>query len=158
MTILSLMRALGATPVGVYMRESRWGFAGIEAVHLLGLAVLGGTAMILGLSALGWAMRRQPVSVTARGLAPLFYGGLAAMAATGVLLVVSKPGRYYFSDPFRLKMLLLILAVAAHLGLHRRLVALGEDRPISPAYKGLAVLLLALWLGVGLAGRAIGLL
>jgi hypothetical protein len=152
------MRALGATPVGVYMRESRWGFAGVEAVHLLGLAVVGGATLILGLSVLGVALRRQPAAVTARGLAPLFYGGLAVMTATGVLLVASKPGRYYFSDPFRLKMLLLILGVVAYVGLHRRLVGLGEDRPISPAYKGLAVLLLALWLGVGLAGRAIGLL
>jgi hypothetical protein len=47
--MLSWFIALSHTPLGQYMQNSRWGFAVVEAIHLLGLAVLGGVILVVDL-------------------------------------------------------------------------------------------------------------
>ncbi len=148
---------LATTPVGRYMKDSTFGFAGVEAAHLLGLAVLGGVVILLSLATLRVAVVGQPLAITARGLRPIFLSALAVMLTTGVLLVASKPLRYYLSDAFRLKIALLALGVGAYVWLDRRARASG-DAGSQIADRTLAAALLLTWLGVGLAGRFIGLL
>lgn len=155
--IRELFLSLKTTPFGHYMDESTFGFAGVEAVHLLGLAVLGGVVILLSLSTLRVALVNQPLNVTAKGLRPIFYSALAVMLTTGVLLVASKPLRYYLSDAFRLKIALLAVGVAAYAWLDRRAKASSAGEP-QAAHRFLAIALLLTWLGVGLAGRFIGLL
>jgi hypothetical protein len=148
---------LGHTPVGLYMRDSTNGFAAVEAVHLLGLALLGGVVVLLSLGALQVAVAGQTPGATARGLYPVFLGALAVMLLSGVLLVASKPLRYFLSAPFRWKIALLAAGVGLYLYLTRRLTR-SDPAAAARADQALAVLLLVLWLGVGLAGRLIGLL
>jgi hypothetical protein len=148
---------LATTPVGHYMNESTFGFAGVEAVHLLGLAVLGGVVTLLSLAVLRIALVNQPLAITARGLRPIFLSALGVMLATGVLLVASKPLRYYLSEAFLVKMALLALGVAVYLWLDRQASASSDAAPRA-ATRILAFGLLLTWLGVGLAGRFIGLL
>ena len=148
---------LGHTPLGLYMRDSTGGFAAVEAVHLLGLAAIGGVVLLFSFSVLGIARPGGTPAAAARGLYPLFLTGLAVMLATGVLLVASKPLRYYLSDAFRLKLALLALGVALYLYLDRRITGRAADGSAS-GDRALAATLLALWLGGGLAGRFIGLL
>jgi hypothetical protein len=147
---------LGHTPVGLYMRDSTNGFATVETVHLLGLALLGGVILLLGLGALQVAVAGETPSATARSLRPVFATGLAVMLASGVLLVSSKPLRYFLSAPFRWKIALLVAGVALYLCLDRRLTGAADTAPRTDGR--LAVLLLIVWFGVGLAGRLIGLL
>ena len=148
---------LATTPVGLYMRDSTNGFAAVEAAHLLGLAVVGGAVTLLALANLRLALNGQPAAVTARGLFPIFTVSLAVMLATGCLLMASKPLRYFLSDAFRLKMLLLGLGVALYFHLDARLKS-AEGAADTRWLQVASVGLLALWLGVGLAGRFIGLL
>jgi predicted tellurium resistance membrane protein TerC len=139
------------------MRDSTNGFAAVEAVHLLGLAALGGVVLLFALSVFGVAKLGQTPAGAARGLQPLFLTALGVMLATGVLLTASKPLRYFLSDAYRLKLALLVLGVALYLYLGRRIVSRAPDAAAS-GDRALAAALLALWLGVGLAGRFIGLL
>ena len=148
---------LGHTPVGLYMRDSTNGFAAVETVHLLGLAVLGGVVLLLGLGTLQVAVAGRTPGATARSLLPVFTTALTAMLASGVLLTASKPLRYFLSPPFRWKIALLAAGVALYLHLGRRLTG-RDDGAITRADQALALLLLLLWFGVGLAGRLIGLL
>jgi hypothetical protein len=148
---------LSTTPLGLYMRDATNGFAAVEAAHLLGLAVLGGAVVLLALANLRLALTGQPAAATARGLFPIFAGAATVMLATGFLLVASKPLRYFLSDAFRWKMALLTVGVALYLYLDARLKA-GDGAAPAPSLKFASVALLAIWLGVGLAGRFIGLL
>jgi hypothetical protein len=158
MSILQLFRWLSHTSFSVFLRRSTWVFAIIETVHLLGLAVLGGAILIVDLRILGIGLRRQPVSRIARELSPILLGSLAVMLISGVLLVTTGPLKYYHSPSFRLKMLLFLLAVAFYFTLHRSVAESNGDAAPSAWGKVAAVVSLALWLGVGLAGRAIGFL
>jgi hypothetical protein len=63
--------------------------------------------------------------------------------------------RYYGNPAFRIKMLLLIVASVFSFLLHRRVIR-AADVSVSDGARVAAVLSLTLWLGVGLAGRAIG--
>ena len=148
---------LGHTPVGLYMRDSTNGFATVETIHLLGLALLGGVILLLGLGALNVALAGDTPASTARSLRPVFALALSVMLASGLLLTASKPLRYFLSAPFRWKLALLAAGVALYAWLDRRLTRPGRGEPARTDGR-LAVLLLITWFGVGLAGRLIGLL
>lgn len=148
---------LGHTPVGLYMRDSTNGFATVETVHLLGLALLGGVILLFGLGSLNLAVAGDSPASTARTLRPVFVLALTVMLASGVLLTASKPLRYFLSPPFRWKIALLVLGVALYAWLDRRLTQPGR-RTATRSDGRIAILLLLTWFGVGLAGRLIGLL
>lgn len=134
------------------MQGATWAFASVEVVHLLGLALLGGAVLILGLRAVGVILPDQPLGVLARGLVALLSAGLVTLIASGVLLVADGPLRYYANAAFRLKMALLLAAILSGLHVYRAL-----QRGSQPTRVAIVISAL-LWLGVGLAGRAIGLL
>jgi hypothetical protein len=45
-SLLEACNRLGTTWIGTAIRESQWGFALIEMVHLLALALLGGALLV----------------------------------------------------------------------------------------------------------------
>jgi hypothetical protein len=97
------------------------------------------------------------VAEVTRELSPYSFASLAVLVVSGALLVIDGPLRYYSNSAFRVKMLLLTIAVIFSLTLHRWAVR-SENRGISPGARIAAVVSLMLWLSVGLAGRAIGFL
>jgi hypothetical protein len=154
MTLLPLFHWLGRSWLGVSMSQSTYGFAIVEMIHLLALAVLGGVVLLVDLRLLGIGLRTQPVSKIARELSPLFWGSLAFMIVSGFLLVASATTKYYYNEAFRLKMLLFAAGLLFYFAVHRRITRI--DRQPGPGTKAMAVFSLLLWLSIGLAGRAIG--
>lgn len=151
--IASTLEWIQHTRVGTTIRESNWAIMGYESVHLLGMALLGGAATLLAIAA---ARRRGlgglGVSVLARSLIPLAGLGLLIMVISGSLMAWSMPYRYYPNPAFRLKMLLLVLAVTVSCGLWQAVHKQQSDT----IQRSWALLAFALWLGVGLSGRWIG--
>jgi hypothetical protein len=145
-----------ATWIGVAIRDSTWIFALVEILHLLGLTLLLGSLVVLDLRLLGLGMRRQTVSQLASELAPWIRGGLAGMVVTGVPLFLSEAMKCYGSPPFAIKMQLLSLAIASHLVIFRQALKLDDSARLPRWTRPAACISLALWFGVGLAGRAIG--
>ena len=157
MSLLSFFQWLAGTRVSAAMAASKWAFAIVEMVHLLGLASLGGTILMVDLRLLGLRLRRRPAAEVARELSPLSWASLTVLVISGILLVIDGPLRYYGNAAFRLKMLLLLAAVTFSFTLHRRAVRFSSERVTAQA-RVAAVVSLVLWLSVGLAGRAIGFL
>jgi len=153
MSLLPLFQWAAHAPLFAVMRDSKWGFAAVEMVHLLALAAFGGTVLVVDLGILGIGLRRQAPSRLARELFPIFLGSLLAMVLSGALLVAAEAMKCYYHPAFRLKMVLFALAVLFNFTIPRSAV-----RTPSAWSKIAAVASLALWLGVGLAGRAIGFL
>jgi hypothetical protein len=153
----TLFRWLGHTTIGVAMARSTWGFPIIEMVHLIGLASLGGTILIVNLQLLGIGPGRLPASRVARELRTLFVTSLLVMLVSGVLLVSAEALKCYYNPAFRAKMALLFLAISVSYAIHRNLIRSGDDDRPTVWLKTAAVLSLILWLCVGAAGRLIGL-
>jgi hypothetical protein len=156
MTVLSLFQWLGNTWVGLAIQNSTWGVAITEMVHLLALAILGGTVLLVDLRLLGIGLTQQTTSGLSRELSPLFWGSLSVMVVSGLLILSGDPLKGYYSSAFRIKMLLLFVAVLFHCTLHRAATSSTTGNVASSWSKSAAAISLALWLSVGLAGRAIG--
>ena len=78
--------------LGLAIRESKWGFASLEVVHLFGLTILLGSLVMLSLRYLGLTMRKLPINRVARELAPVTAIGLTIMIGSGVFLLPRRFG------------------------------------------------------------------
>jgi len=154
----SLFAALGQSALGHYMQTSVWGFAVIETIHLLALAVLGGSVLIIDLRLLGIVFQQESTRTISRGLLRLVVGSLLIMILSGVALLSEEAMKCYYSPAFRWKMTLLATVLTFWLTLHRKALQQADSNPPTLWARAVAVLSLALWLGVGIAGRAIGFL
>lgn len=144
---------LEQTWVGNAIRESLWLFPGVEAIHLLGLAVLGGSVLVADLRLIGLGLRHLPAAQVVAGARPWFLGSLALMVATGVPLFLSEAVKCCFNHSFEVKMVALALGVAFTLLVRDRVA-----RHQAPAWavKATGLVSLALWVTVAAAGRWIG--
>jgi hypothetical protein len=158
MSLLPLFRWASQTPIFAVMRNSKWGFALVEMVHLLALASFGGTLLVIDLGVLGIGLRLRPISKAARSLSRLFLVSLVLTAVSGALLVSAEAMKCYYHPAFRVKMLLLVLALTFNFTLHRKLVETETDAAPTAWSKLSAIVSLALWFSVGVAGRTIGFL
>jgi hypothetical protein len=143
-----------STPLALWLKGAMWGFAVIETAHIMALAVLLGTMLVIDLRLMGLGLKRQSIAEVAGLLRPWFWGSLAAMFASGICLFVSEASRLSKSGPFAYKMLFLLLAVTIYLTIHKRAIAQGG----AALSKAAACLSLISWLAIALAGRAIAFL
>jgi hypothetical protein len=144
------------TWLGLLIEQSKWSFALIETVHIMALAVLLGSFLIVDLRLFGLGMQRLTVAEVASQFAPTSWFSFVVMVATGIPMYLSEAVRLSASTPFFYKLVFLCLALLFHLTVHRRATHSGE------AGTGLAKIAAALsvvcWLAVALAGRAIAFL
>ncbi len=143
-----------AYAVGETIRHSAALIALLEIIHLIGLALLLGTILMVDLSLLGHGIGRHPVSRIARELSNWTMAGLAIMLVSGPLILSSEAVKCYSTPAFWIKMALLAIAVAFHFTVHRK-VALAEPPSPRASARVVAGVSLALWFGVALAGKGI---
>ena len=153
---LPVFQALEASAMGEAVRSSLWLFPIIEACHLVGLAVIGGSILIVDFRLLGLGLRTHPVSRLARDLQPRVLGRLVVMILSGVPLFLSEAMKCYYSLAFWTKMTALLLAIAFTFTI-RRSVTFAADGRFGPGLqKAVAITSIALWSAVGWGGRWIG--
>lgn len=152
----ALFEAYAHTALSAAVRESRWIFAVFEIVHLIGLSLLGGGVLIAGARLAGWPVAGLERAVVWRGLRPVVIAGLLIAVGSGVVLVGVNPLKYYFNPSFNVKIALLLLGIALAWVVDR-LVLRSGDMPLA-IWRALGAGLAGVFLAVGLAGRAIGLL
>ena len=156
MSLLPFFMWCENSAVGEAIRNSRWLFPAIEAVHLLGLAVIGGAVLVVDLRLFGFELQRQPVAQLARDAQRWLIGSLMVMIATGILMFTSEAIKCYYHPAFWEKMTSLLLAIVFTFTVKRRVVMADETR-VSPFRSKLVGLVsIALWSGVGIGGRWIG--
>ena len=153
MDIYGLFEWLENTPVGGSIKESLWMFPAIEAVHLLALALLGGSLLMVDLRLLGVGLAGQAPSAVERAARPWLILAVSTLIVTGVLIGLSEALKLYGKPAYWVKMATLAVALIFTFAVKNPLA----HRDVSgPAARALAVVSLALWLTVALAGRWIG--
>ena len=156
--LLPIFKYFDGSAMGNWVRDSRWIFPAIEAVHIIALALLFGAILMLNLRLLGVALNNKPVAQLARELSPWVLVSLIIILTSGVLLFASEAMKAYASVPFQVKMLFLIAAMIFHYTIYGWLTRSTDER-IGPVWGKLAAIVsIILWLGVGLGGRGIGFL
>jgi hypothetical protein len=155
--LLPLFKWFDTSAVGLWVRDSRWIFPAIEAVHIVALALLFGAILLLNLRLLGITLTDKPVAKLAVELNPWILVNLIIILVSGVMLFSSEALKAYASGPFQVKMLFLFAAMVFHYTIYRA-VTKSSDAAIGHWGKLAAIISIVLWLGVGLGGRGIGFL
>jgi len=138
--------------VAVY---SHWAWPAAETVHFIGLSLSFGVLLAVNLRILG-AMKQLPFADVHR-LLPWGMLGFGANLITGMFFFVGQPGQYSSSEPFKWKIIFLMIAGANFL----YLTVFGKpwdssaDRRFEAGLsdKAMAVLSLSSWVAVLWAGR-----
>ncbi len=144
------------TVVGSAIRDSLWAFPVIEAVHLVGLCLLGGALLIVDLRLLGVGLTGRSISELSAQARPWLVGAVTLMVATGIPLFLSEAVKCYYNTSFWVKITTLPVALVFTFALRDRWARSPElDTSLRSRLIGAGSI--ALWLTVAAAGRWIGL-
>ncbi|MBX3485727.1 DUF6644 family protein [Phenylobacterium sp.] len=139
---------LDDTLPGKPIKDSVYAFAQIEVGHLLALAVLGGTSVLMNLRLIGVGLTDEPPRVLHRNLAGWTWAGLVVILITGLLMGAANGERLYTSEAFTAKMIGLLAGIIMTFAI--TLPASKNDGRLGPVSRimgviGLAVFMFAVW-------------
>lgn len=143
----------GNTWLGTTVRDTVWAFPLIETFHLLALAVLLGTVLIVNLRVLGLGKRYLPAADIARQLEPWMLVSLAVLIASGIPMAFSEPMKCFESYSFPIKMGLIVVGIVSQFTIQRRWVM--APNTTTRRSKIAALLSILIWTAVGAAGKGI---
>lgn len=156
--VARLLAESEASDVAVYLLGNVPGLPPIaQSLHILGIALVIGSVVMVDLRFLGLAVPSQNVSEMISRLLPWTWWALLLNAVTGLLFVVARPYRYFFNPVVAWKFSFLVPAITLAFVIHRfgyKEEGYWELTPLRRTSANIiAGVSLVLWLGVVLAGR-----
>jgi hypothetical protein len=103
---------LVSTQVSIALAKSSWVVPTMQTAHIVAIAVLFSSVLMVGLRVMGWAGRGETLKATVERFRPWFWGSLVVLAITGMILIVTEPPRQLLAISFWLKMSTLAIAIA----------------------------------------------
>ncbi len=152
--------ALEASGLGQAMRQWLWLYPSVEVVHLVGIALLFGSIVVLDLRLLGLS-RHIPVRMLARHVLPWTAASFVLIIPSGLLMFMAHASEFVESEVFILK-LLLIMAAGLNAALFHAITFRTADvwdteemrkLPPPPSARLAGALSLVLWISVIACGR-----
>lgn len=148
---LGWLLALEQSGLGRAMRTSMWLYPTVETLHILGFALLVGSIVTFDARVVVGSRHLDP-RVWERLVLPVTRAGFALAVPMGLLLFVTEATAYVTNPAFRLKLLLLVAAlanIAVYHTLSRRAAGLTGTMRVAAAAS------LVLWIAVLACGRLI---
>jgi hypothetical protein len=147
---------LEASALGAFVKDQAATFAIIEAVHLIGLALLGGAVLAADLRLLNVVMRDVPSNVVTEQAHRWFKVGLWILLLTGVPMLAGVATKCYQNPYYWTKMTALAIGILFVFTLKQPLLR-GDHALLKPmTLKLLAVASMSVWFVVAASGRWIG--
>lgn len=152
-----LSKWLAATPLSHTIQTTSWIIPTIQIIHILGVAVLFSSAVLVDLRIWRLLERDIPLTQVARRFLPPIWPVLLILLITGSLLIIGEPRRSLLNSTFYLKMALLAFAIMLTAGLQRSISlspdSWDKDRRRRLAARFAATASIAVWCGILFAGR-----
>ena len=153
---MTAMGAIEMSALGVAMRQWLWLYPAVEIVHLVGIALLVGSIIVLDLRLLGFS-RSLPVRRLATHVLPWSAGSFVLIVPSGLMMFVAHAGDLIGNPVFALKMCLILAAginaAVFHTGGFRGAAAWDVDAMPPLTARAAAALSLVLWVSVVACGR-----
>jgi hypothetical protein len=148
---------LEATPLSLFIQTTTWIIPTIQTIHIVSIAVVISSVLMVHLHTLGFAMRSQSGAQLAHRFLPWIWTALGVLLLTGTILVIGEPGRSLPNVMFQLKMALVLVGVALTMFYQQPL----RRDPVFWAANGMrratantiAAVSLCVWVGIIFAGR-----
>ena len=141
-----------AAPIAA-LRESTYAFPLVNALHIIGIALLFGSIVALDLRLLGWRQDAGSTEAFTRLLVPVAIGGLLIAIPAGLLMFATDARAYAASPLFQVKIIFVVLGIGNALWL-RAAEMRGSASPSRAAFAAAASI--PLWLGAIVLGRLVG--
>lgn len=145
---------IDSTALSQAIQTAAWVVPAVQTVHILAIAALMGSMVMINLRLLGVTGRDQSLAAVSRRFSPVIWWALPVLLVSGIILITGEPARALKNVIFQWKMLMVISAVA---------VTFYFTAPLkkNPAHldsrggAGVAVALVSstLWVGIIFAGR-----
>lgn len=151
---------LSTTRPSVFIQEHYvWAIPAIQSIHIMGIALVMGSVLMIDLRILGWAWVDQTLRQTTSRFGPWLTGALWLLLVTGLLMVIGEPVRELVTFSFWLKMGLVALgtlvAVLFRRALRRHERQWEDTLVHAPSVRALAILTLLIWVSIIILGRLI---
>ncbi|MDP1932720.1 MAG: hypothetical protein Q8L60_14810 [Gammaproteobacteria bacterium] len=144
----SALGQIGKTYGGVYALG--------QSLHLMSLALLGGTVLVTDLRLLNVLLRDVPSEVVVESTHKWFKVAVSLMIATGIFMAAAVALRMYYNAFFWAKMTALATGIAFVFFVKYPLLQRKHDSINPVVLKSLAVASILLWFSVAATGRWIG--
>src|SRR5690606_41054373 len=109
MDMTGRVQDIEASVVGEWMRTTVGAVPIVEAIHVMAIAVVFGTILVVDLRLLGVRDTKRPYTQVSRELLVWTWAAFVVAAVTGAMMFAANAMTYYQNTPFRLK----LLAIAA---------------------------------------------
>jgi hypothetical protein len=146
------------SPTVDILRNSKHAIPIIQGVHLLGIALLLGSVVILNFRLIGIGLSGIKLEVVAKQVWSWGTAGLIMAIVSGFFVFLPDPARYAANTSFVTKMSLLLASILFQYTIYRRIVRAEVASHAERRHVLLGIVSLFLWFGVGWAGRAIAFL
>ena len=144
--------------VFIQMHEA-WMIPFIQSLHITGIGLAVGSALMITLRLLGWVGTDQTLLANQRRYGPWLTGALYMLLLSGILLIVAEPVRELVTFSFWLKMSCVAAMVLIFAGFQASVRSQGErwEQVLArrPAVRLAAVLTFVLWGCIIVLGRLI---
>jgi len=148
---------LEQTPLSLAIQGAGWVVPTVQTIHILAIAAVVSSALMINLRLLGVAGRDQPLARVSARFRPVIWWALPVLLATGTVMIIGEPARSLANPVFQLKMTLLIgviiVMVVYQLPLKRNPSFWEASGGRRQSAQAIALLSLALWTGIVFAGR-----
>jgi hypothetical protein len=154
--VFAFFEWLEASALGTFVKDRAATFAIIEAVHLMGLALLGGTVLAQDLRLLNVVMRDVPSNLVTEQAHRWFKVGLWILLLTGVPMLAGVATKCYHNPFYWTKMIAFVVGILFVFTLKQPLLR-EQHAALKPVtLKLLALASLSIWTLVAASGRWIG--
>jgi hypothetical protein len=155
--VMAVADWIATTSLSMLIATKQWAIPTIQSIHIVSLAFVMASALVIDLRILGLLSKDQPLSALARRHLPSVWIALVFAAITGSLLLIAEPVRSLPTWEFQSKMAMLLAVIIITLTFQRLIATratVWDSAPALPATAKLAaVVSIALWLLIIVAGR-----
>ena len=132
-------------------------YATVQAVHLISMAIIGGTVLVTDLRLLGVLLKDIPSETITKGSHQCFKYSLSVAIATGIFCAAGVADKVYYMPVFWIKMLALLVGSCFMFFIKQPLLNSRSHSEIDPwILRILAVASITIWFTVAATGRWIG--
>ena len=131
-------------------------YAMVQSVHLMSLALLGGTVLVADLRLLGVVLRDVQSEVVAEAAHRWFKFALGAIVISGVFMVAGVATKAYYNTFFFAKMVALLVGVVFVFAIKHPLLQTRHEQLRPWLLKLVALASMMVWFTVAACGRWIG--
>lgn len=157
--MVEFLIGLSQSPLSLAIATSPWIVPAMQSIHIMSIAILFISVLVVALRVMGVAWGGVSVRGTAERFAPWAWTALAALGATGVILILAEPLREIMAISFWVKMCLLVATIIISVRFLREVRSNDGyaviDGPVDAATRRKAIFTIAILVAIIFMGRFI---